>query len=441
MTLKVLVALKENVGEVMSLLDGHEADLCQEPSSVPSMVSRQTYDVVLLEDGLDMLPPIKAVDPRLDVIVFGMDQEDGIEAIKRGATAYFQRPLDLGRLKETVESISEVVETSRETAELEKQLTERYTFAGIVGRNPRMLDIFNFVRRIAPYYKIVTIMGETGVGKEEIAKAIHSQSPVADRPFIPLNCGALVENLVESEFFGHRKGSFTGAIADKAGIFEAAGEGTVFLDEIGDLPLSFQPHLLRVLQNGEFRRVGDTKILKARCRIIAATNRDLSKEVQSGRFREDLFFRLTPLTLRVPPLRDRKDDIPLLSRYFLKKSTERTGRKVFGISRPAQTALMSYHWPGNVRELESVIDQVVILSSGTFIRLTDLPEHIQESGNIKTHEPVALEDLVRTHIESVIQQCSGNKTNAAKVLGISRRALLRKLDKFSYSPSTKTHNC
>lgn len=433
MTLKVLVALKDNVREVVDLLAGHEADLCQSPEDAASMVSAKTYDVVFLEDGIDMLPSIKAVDPRVDVILFGEGGDDGIEAIKRGATAYLQRPFDIERLKETIGSISEVVETSRETAELEKQLTERYTFAGIVGRNPRMLDIFNFIRRIAPYYKIVTIMGETGVGKEEIAKAVHSLSPVAIAPFIPLNCGALVENLVESEFFGHKKGSFTGAIADKAGIFEAAGDGTVFLDEIGDLPLSFQPHLLRVLQNGEFRRVGDTKILKARCRVIAATNRDLTKEVQLGRFREDLFFRLTPLTLRVPPLRDRRDDIPLLSRYFLKKSSERTGRKVFGVSRPAQTALMSYHWPGNVRELESVIDQVVILSSGTFIRLTDLPEHIQESGNIKTHEPVALEDLVRSHIETVVQQCSGNKTNAAKILGISRRALLRKLDKFSFN--------
>ena len=274
-------------------------------------------------------------------------------------------------------------------------------------------------------------MGETGTGKEVIGKALHLLSPAATKPFIVCNCAGLVESLVESELFGHAKGSFTGAITDKIGLFEAAEEGAIFLDEIGELPLSMQPRLLRVLQSGEFRRVGSNKPLKAHCRVIAATNKDLAHEVKSGKFREDLYYRLTPLTILMPPLRDRKDEIPLLCRFFLERFNERTGKKVFGISRPAQAALLTYEWHGNVRELENILEQAAVMTTETFIRLEDLPIHLREIPAKQVADIMLLDEVVKKHIEQVLRQCNGNRSRASKIMGISRRALLRKIEKYS----------
>jgi transcriptional regulator with PAS, ATPase and Fis domain len=240
-----------------------------------------------------------------------------------------------------------------------------------------------------------------------------------------------VETLVESELFGHTKGAFTGATADKMGLFEAAGDGTIFLDEIGELPLSIQPRLLRVLQSGEFRQLGSNRLLKARCRVIAATNKDLADEVKSGRFREDLYYRLTPLTTHMPSLRERKDEIPLLCRFFLERINERTGKKIHGISRPAQAALLSYEWPGNVRELENILEQAAVITTETFIRLDDLPPHMREPRMKEVSEIMPLDEIVKKHIEEVLKKCKGNRSRASKILGISRRALLRKIEKHS----------
>ena len=429
--LKILFALKNPSENITALLQGHKVDIPGSNESISRLITKNSYDLVLTDDGIEILQSIKIADPRVEIILFG-DKEEAIEATKHGASAYFSLPVDTERLKETIDSIQDVFEMRRETAELERLLNVKYTFAGVIGKNPQMLDIFNFIKRIAPYYKCVTIIGETGTGKEIIAKALHSSSPVAKSPFVVCNCGALVESLVESELFGHIKGSFTGAVKDKIGLFEAAADGTMFLDEIGELPLSFQPHLLRVLQDGEFRRIGSHQPSKARCRVMAATNKeDLANEVKIGRFREDLFYRLTPLIIHVPPLRDRKDDIPLFCRFFLDRFNRRTGKKILGISRPAQTALMSHDWPGNVRELENVIEQTAILTNESFIRLNDLPEHIREASHKRVNVQASLDDVMKTHIETVLRQCNGNKTNAAKILGISRRALLRKINKYS----------
>lgn len=431
-TLNVLVALNDSLKKTaLEVLEGHRVENASDISALPEMVRRNHYDLALLEGDLDTLSSVKAADPRVEVMYFCDCPAGEIEIINRGATYCLPAAAAAERIRECVDSISELSESRRETAVLERLLSEKYTFAGVVGKNPRMIDIFNLLRRIAPYYKTVTITGETGVGKEEIAKALHSVSPNSKEPFIACNCGGLLESLLESEFFGYRKGAFTGAMADKAGVFEAAGEGVVFLDEIGDLPLSFQPHLLRVLQNGDFRRLGSTVSLKARCRVISATNRDLSREVKDGRFREDLFFRLTPLTIGVPPLRERKDDIPLLVRFILDKFQKRTGKKVFGVSRTAQAALISYDWPGNVRELENVVEQAAILSKESFIRHEGLPEYVRESCNKKTSASLTLDDLVKDHIASVLKRHNGNKTHSAKELGITRRALLRKIEKYS----------
>lgn len=429
-TLKVLLAIRNPSEEILTALRGQQLDTLPEGESLTEHVARNNYHLILLEGDVESLPSIKAADPRAEIIMFKKEEEDFIEAVKHGASACFTFPVDTERLREAVIRIQDMAEMRRETAELEKLLSSKYTFAGIIGKNPRMLDIFSFIGHIAPYYRTVTIMGETGSGKEVIAKAIHASSPAAKNPFIVCNCGGFVENLIESELFGHKKGSFTGAVTDKVGLFEAAGEGTIFLDEIGELPLSFQPHFLRVLENGEFKKVGSNQMSKARCRVIAATNRDLRTKVKEGRFREDLFFRLTRLTIEVPPLRDRKDDILLLSRHLLDRFNERSGKRVFGISRPAQSALMRHNWPGNVRELENVIEEAAILTTESFIRLQDLPSYIRESGNGESPFLMNLSEMEKRHIQTVLQQCGNNRTRAAEVLGISRRALLRKIEKF-----------
>jgi transcriptional regulator with PAS, ATPase and Fis domain len=240
-----------------------------------------------------------------------------------------------------------------------------------------------------------------------------------------------VEGLIESELFGHRKGSFTGALSDKGGLFEAAGQGTMFLDEIGEMPLSFQPHFLRVLQDGEFRSVGGNTVSRAHCRIITATNRDLYLEVKEGRFRDDLYYRVSAITINVPPLRDRKEDISFLSRVMIERFSARTGKTINGLSRPAMQALLSHQWPGNVRELENVLEQAAILTTETFIKLEDLPPHIREKSDDVTEKIMTLEEVTRKHIEEVLKKNNGNRSHAAKFLGISRRALIRKIEKYS----------
>jgi len=430
--LKILSTLQDHSEDILSLLKDHTVETCAESRSVVNHMSQNTYDLVLLEEDIEYISEIKSADPRVEVILFGSNGLDALDAIKKGAAAYFSLPLDgSDSFRETVDNIWDHIKTRIETAELEKQLCAKYTFAGIVSNNSKMLGILNFMRHIAPYFKTVTIMGETGTGKEVIAKALHSMSAVAKHPFITCNCGSLNKNLAESELFGHKKGSFTGAIADKAGLFAAAGEGTIFLDEIGELPLPIQPHLLRVLQDGEFRPVGSNRTLTALCRVIAATNRDLSDEVKTGSFREDLFYRVTPLTITLPPLRERKDDIKLLCRHFLDKFNSRTGKNVKGISMPAQAALFHYDWPGNVRKLESVIEQASIMTTESYIRFEDLPEDIRENSEKMTSVALSLEDIEIQYIKKVIDDCSGNKSKAADVLKISRRALLRKMQKYS----------
>jgi len=428
--LKALLVMKKEGHPVCGLLEGHDRESYSGDEPLLDKVAKNHYNIIIIEDGLGMVEAVKQADPRAEVFLVGSPASEEAEAIRLGASVFAPEPMDPGLLRVRIEEAATLADNRAQTAELERQLSEKYTFAGVVGRNPRMLEIFNYLRRVAPYYKTLTVMGETGSGKEEVAKALHAVSPAAKEPFVVCNCGALVETLIESELFGHKKGSFTGAIADSAGIFEAAGQGTVFLDEIGDLPLSFQPHLLRVLQNGDFKRVGSSVTLKARCKVITATNRDLAKEVREGRFREDLFFRLTPLTVEVPPLRTRKDDIPLLCRFMLNRFHGRTGKKIFGIATGAQAALMGYDWPGNVRELENVIENMAIMVNDGFIRLEDLPEEIRQSRQREVFMPKTLGDVVKGHIMATLRLCEGNRTNAAKTLGISRRALFRKMEKY-----------
>ncbi len=429
--LRILLSLKSPPDDVLPLLEDWQVDTCGGGESLRFKVASGNYNLVLLEGDKSVVPALKRADPRAEVVLVGDYDEDEIEAIREGAWACFGQPLDLDRLKETIDNIADMFDLRSETARLEEQLASKYAFAGIVAKNPKMLEICSFIRRVAPYFKIITIMGETGTGKEVVARAIHSLSAKAKDPLLVCNCGGFVETLIGSELFGHKQGSFTGAVKDKVGLFEAAGEGTLFLDELGELPLSFQPHMLRVLQSGEFRPVGSNHALAAKCRVIAATSKSLSQEVKNGTFREDLFYRVSRLVITIPPLRERRDDIPLLSRFLLRKANAATGKNIMGMSRSAQSALMAHDWPGNVRELENVIEQAVIFATEPFIRVEHLPSYLREPAREQSRPGAPLADVIRKHLESTLSACDGNKSEASRRLGLSRRALLRWIEKYS----------
>ena len=427
--LQIISLLEEMPTALSSLLYGYDVASFPRRTPLREVLAGRSCDVIFIGGGLEQVELIKRADPRVEVMLFGTDDTEAVAAIQRGAYAFISEPYDADHLRMLLGRLEELINERKETADLEKKLTAKYTFEGVVGKNPKMLDIFNLIRRIGPYFKAVLITGETGTGKEVVAEALHRMSPSPKAPFVTCNCGALVENLIESELFGHKKGAFTGAIEDKKGLFEAAGEGTLFLDEIGELPLSFQPHLLRVLQSGEYRKLGSTQPSRALCRIVAASNRDISAGISSGAFREDLYYRISQFIIVVPPLRQRKDDIPLLCRFLLDRFVRKTGKRVMGISRPAQTALMLYDWPGNVRELENTIEHAAILTTETFIRLDDIPSHIAQPDREPLTDSANLDAVVKKHIEGVLSQCGGNRTEAAKRLGLSRWSLLRKLEK------------
>jgi DNA-binding NtrC family response regulator len=431
--LKILNALNGENGAMASLMNGHDVSAPMPDRPLVENVRDGEYHLVLVDGEPAVARALREADPRISIILFGREGEE-LRAVTEGATAHFTRPPDAGRLAAVIKQVDEEFALRKETGKLEKELHDKYTLSRpVVGRNPKMLEMFSFIRRVAPYYKTVLITGETGTGKECIAQALHELGSPG-KPFVALNCGGLTETLLESELFGYKRGAFTGAFSDKKGLFEAAGEGNIFLDEIGDMPLSFQPGFLRVLESGEFRPVGSNLSLRAACRVIAATNKDLKEEVRAGRFRDDLYYRLTPVVVHVPALRERKDDIPLLSRELLDRFNRRTGRNIRGISRPAQAAIMAYDWPGNVRELENVIEQAAMVTSESFIRLEDLPPLLREGRPPKPSAEVdSLDSVIKEHIALALRLSGSNRTHAARKLHISRRALLRKMQKYSLS--------
>jgi transcriptional regulator with PAS, ATPase and Fis domain len=321
---------------------------------------------------------------------------------------------------------------------LDHELLETYQFEKMIGRSPLILELFAKIRRIAPHFRNVLITGATGTGKELTATALHSSSPVASRPFVVCNCSAIVETLFESELFGYVRGAFTGANQDKAGLFEFANGGTVFLDEIGELPLGAQAKLLRVLQNQEVQRVGSPVARKVDVRVIAATNRDLKTMVQDKTFREDLFYRLAMVEVKLPRLEQRKEDLPLLLRHFLERFSSEYRKDIQGITRRAQAVLTRYHWPGNVRQLENVIGSACMMTQGSVIDIADLPEELQ-SGMVNgpEDEVTSLEVVEQRHVLRVLEQMGGNKNRAADALGISRSTLYAILGKIESAQSKK----
>ncbi|MCB0325563.1 MAG: sigma-54-dependent Fis family transcriptional regulator, partial [Bdellovibrionales bacterium] len=374
--------------------------------------------------------------------------DEALEAIQRGADDYLAKPFEAVDVLVTVKKAKERNRLRSENEMLRRQVAKRYSFSNIVANSPSMLEIFETIKKVADYRTTVLLYGESGTGKELIAKAIHHNSARKNRRFVAINCGAIPENLLESELFGHKRGAFTDATRDKKGLLEEAEGGTILLDEIGELPLHLQVKLLRVLQENEIRPVGDSRVIPIDVRVIAATLRDLENDVIEGRFRDDLFYRLNVITLKIPPLRERKEDIPLLVNFFIKKNQEKLGLPVYGISKEAIAILMDHDWPGNIRELENCVERSMILTEGDEISVASLPRTVRgsaptASGNqgnpaallptdelsIKQHTRVLEESLIRRALEKT----KGNRTHAAKLLEISHRTLLYKLKEYQLS--------
>jgi DNA-binding NtrC family response regulator len=383
-------------------------------------------------NGLAFLEKSLQCDPGMYVIlVTGYYSVDSaIDAIKRGAYDYLCKPIDFRRLERALDDLAESFSRRSGIRELEGKLFQNLQFQGIVGRSPAMIEVFEFAKKVARHYSNVLITGPTGAGKELVARVLHQLSPVARERFAVCNCSALVDTLLESQLFGHVRGSFTGATDTRPGLFEFANGGTVFLDEIGETSLSLQSKLLRVIENREIQRVGCPEEKKVDVRLIAATNRDLRAEVLAERFREDLFYRLSSIEIRVPGLTERPEDIPILIQHFLKKYSEAYGKPFRGLSQRAQIALLQHDWPGNVRELANVISSAAITASADFIDIGDLPEHLQKprrrtAPSGENWQPLPLDEVRRIHIERVLETCNGNRVRTAQMLGIGRTSLYR----------------
>ena len=418
---------------------GYEAITTSDPEEALSLVRSGRCRLVLADvkmpgmNGYEFLDRALRCDPGIHVIVMTGDYtlESALEAIRRGATDFLPKPIDRIRLKRTLDEVASVYDQRRRVRALEDQLLQDLEFHGIVGKSPVMLEVFDFARKVARHYTNVLLVGPTGSGKELVARAIHKISPVSQQKLAVCNCSAMVDTLLESQLFGHVRGSFTGATDTRPGLFEYAHNGTVFLDEIGETSLPMQAKLLRVIQNREIQRVGSPEIRQVNVRLIAATNRDLRAEVLAGRFREDLFYRLSSIQIRVPSLTERLEDIPLLVHYFLKKYNDAYGKNISGLTRRAQTVLLQHSWPGNVRELENVIATAAITATGDFIDLADLPEHLQHRDTRGPQSddwrPLSLDDVRKVHIQRVLELCQGNRLRAAQILGIGRTSLYRYL--------------
>src|SRR5512139_96552 len=449
---KVRILIAEDEKNQRDLLEGF---LIKEGFSVEAVANGREvlqklkgnfFDMALIDykmpelDGLQTLREIRKRYPDLPVVMMTAygTVETAVASMKEGALDYLTKPIDLDELLLMLQKVIERSHLIRENKELKAQLQERYAFTELVYGSPKMEEVMGLVARVAPSQATILIRGESGTGKELIANAIHYASPRSEKPWVKVSCAAIPETLLESELFGHEKGAFTGAIQKRLGRFEEADGGSIFLDEIGDLAPSTQVKLLRILQDKEFQRLGSNTPLKADMRVITATHRNLEEAIQKGIFREDLYYRLNVISITLPPLRERREDIPLLIDHFLKKYSEKNQKSISDISKEARALLLRHSYPGNVRELENLIERAVVLCRGEVITTQDLPFHLQEERserqlefpNIQKSLPESLDAIERDLIIKALHQHQGVQTKAAESLGISERVLRYKMKKY-----------
>ncbi len=436
-----------------SLLEvhGYEVDLADDGYKALEIVKRDMPDIVLTDlrmpdiDGLELLQKVKKINEETLVIVFTAygTVENAVKAIQSGAFHYLSKPVNTDELIEILKKAVSRKKLEQENKELRSQLNERYEFSDIVYKSSKMVEIMDMVKQVAPTNASVLIQGESGTGKELIARLIHSESLRKNEAFVPVHCASLTETLLASELFGHERGAFTGAVGRKLGRFERAHKGTLFLDEIAEIKENMQVKLLRVLQDGEFERVGGTKSIKVDVRIVSASNKNLFEEVQKGNLREDLYYRLNVVLITIPPLRERKADIKLLIEHYLKHYCKVNNKNINEIEPNAMNALINYNWPGNVRELKNIVERMVVLSRNNTIDFLNVPSDIRnfgESGrdlspNLENHDinRMSIRDMERELILKALKDSNRNKSKVAKKLGISRRTLYRKLQEYGIS--------
>ena len=447
---KILIAEDEEAQR--SLLEGFlrkegfEVEAVASGREALQRLERDLFDIALVDykmpdlDGLQTLREVRRLYPDVSVVMMTAygTVETAVASIKEGALDYLSKPIDLEELLLVLQKVVERSHLILENRALRSQLQERYAFDQVVCGSPKMEEVLGLVARVAPSQATILIRGESGTGKELIANAIHYASPRAEKAFVKVSCSALPETLLESELFGHEKGAFTGATQRRVGRFEEASGGTIFLDEIGDLSPAMQVKLLRILQNKEFERLGSNLPLKTDVRVIAATHRDLEEAMKRGDFREDLYYRLNVISIHLPPLRERREDIPLLIDYFLKKYSAENRKPISDVSKEARAILLRYPFPGNVRELENIIERAVVLSRNEMVTTSDLPFHLREERSERerkfpekgTSLPESLEEIERDLIVKALRQHRGVQTKAAESLGISERVLRYKMKKY-----------
>lgn len=434
--------------EIALRREGLEIFTSSDPEEGLETFLRVRPRIVLLDlvmpklSGIELLERILSVDPGVEVILITAhySAESAVEAIQKGATDYLTKPLDIDKLRSRIATLLAEAEARQRTLRLDQELVDAYQFEGMIGRSPLMLEVYAKIRRISPHFRTVLVTGATGTGKELAAKALHRLSPASSGAFVVCNCSALVENLVESELFGYVRGAFTGATQDKIGMFEYADGGTIFLDEVGELAPAAQAKLLRVLQNRQVQRVGSLVPRNIDVRVVAATHRNLKTMVREGQFREDLYYRLAVAEISLPALASRREDLPLLERYFIEKFSREYNKPIAGLIRRAQTRLATYTWPGNVRELENVIGNACMMVENDLIDISDLPEKLRQPTNEEfgTDETfLSLEELQRRHILRVLDGVGGNKARAAEILGIGRATIYQLLSKMQVGVKEK----
>ncbi len=446
---------EENMRHMLAVLldkEGYQVETAANGEGGLELAQANSYDIILCDlkmpvmDGMTFLGKFQETQLESTVIVMSAygTLDTAIEAMKTGAYDYVSKPFKPDEILLALKKAEERERLRKENRLLQQSMRQRYSFAQMIGRSSAMQDIFSTIEKVAEYKTTVLITGESGTGKELIARAIHCNSSRADKPLVTVNCAAIPETLLESELFGHKKGAFTDAIRDKTGFFQEAHGGSIFLDEIGELPRQLQVKLLRVLQEEEVKRLGDTQSIKIDIRVMAATTKDLAREVETGGFRDDLYYRINVLHIALPPLRQRFEDIPLLIRHFIDKTGKRLGLEIDGLSPAAGRVLQLYSWPGNVRELENVIERAIVMTNGRTIELEDLPPYLQEAQNSEILAAdanlsikKASRRLERSLISRALEKTGGNRTQAAKILEISHPALLYKMKAFGLAGPSK----